>query len=601
MRRSLVVTLAAALLLAGCGIPDNTPVLPIGPGPSTGTSSGDEVAPALPRREDTDKPSQLVLNYLKATAGDPDDALVRVKGFLSPEAAAVFKPQQPEVQVIHLVEQPLNNPGSGEVSFKAREVGTLGNNGILDPSTDPTPTEYKFLIAAVAGQAGLFVAKAPPILLLSDDALGSYYDLRTIYFWNTENTALVPDVRYMPKSVPPEQQPTAVLNWLIAGPSRWLADAVKPLPEGTASIGNVPAVSNDKLQINLSDKAVPPNDKDALDRLRRQLMWSLRPNLPRYLELKIGHQVEGDWDQTDYLTSNASYRLGDDPERFVVYDGRIRRLSRSAYATEAVPVLRPDANRNVRAAALSGSDTRIYAAVVVDEGGKQSLRVAGVRTGEQAALKKVAVAGSLGHPVWAVTPEEAQGGAIGLITAGGRLYSFGSGGGAAREIDWPGGGPPAISVVAVSPDAHRVALIAGGKLYLTVLVTGGDGLQLAAPQQIRTPVRTLTAVDWSSEGWLVVGGTRADTNRVAIMDMTIDGALVSPRLPDLGTEQVSYLTAYPANPVDGRQISDSIAYVAGGGAYDALADATKITTANLAGPVTNPPPGVVPTAPLFLR
>ena len=216
MRRSLVVTLAAALLLAGCGIPDNTPVLPIGPGPSTGTSSGDEVAPALPRREDTDKPSQLVLNYLKATAGDPDDALVRVKGFLSPAAAAMFKPQQPEVQVIHLVEQPLNNPGSGEVSFKAREVGTLGNNGILDPSTDPTPTEYKFLIAAVAGQAGLFVAKAPPILLLSDDALGSYYDLRTIYFWNTERTALVPDVRYMPRSVPPEQQPTEVLNWLIA-------------------------------------------------------------------------------------------------------------------------------------------------------------------------------------------------------------------------------------------------------------------------------------------------------------------------------------------------------------------------------------------------
>ncbi|HEV8172020.1 MAG TPA: hypothetical protein VGP91_00075, partial [Actinoplanes sp.] len=90
-------------------------------------------------------------------------------------------------------------------------------------------------------------------------------------------------------------------------------------------------------------------------------------------------------------------------------------------------------------------------------------------------------------------------------------------------------------------------------------------------------------------------------NRVAIMDMTIDGAMVSARLPDLGTEQVSYLTAYPAKPVDGRQISDSIAYVAGGGAYDALADATKITVANLADPVTNPPPRAVPTAPLFLR
>jgi len=603
MRRALVVALAVALLLGGCGIPDNTPVLPIGPGPSTGTSSGDDVAPALPRREDTEKPSQLVLNYLKAAAGDPDDALGRVKAFLSPAAAGEFKPQKPEVRVIHLVEQPLNNPGSSEVSFKAWQVGTLGNNGILDPSTDATVVQYKFLINALPGHTGLFVTKAPPMLLLSDDALGDYYDLRTIYFWNTEHTALVPDVRYLPKSVPPEQQPTEVLNWLVAGPSPWLDDAVEPLPEGTTSIGNVPAVSNDKLQINLSDKAVPPNDRAALDRLRRQLMWSLRPNLPvpGFLELKIGHQVEGDWDQTDYLTSNASYRLGEEPERFVVYDGRIHRLSRSVYATEPVPVLLPDANRNVRSAALSGSDTRTYAAVVVDDGGKQSLRVAGVRTGEQAALKKVAISGELGHPVWAVTPVEAQGGAIGLITAGGRLYSFGSGGGAAREIDWPGDRPPAISVVAVSPDAHRIALVAGGKLYVTVLVTGGDGLQLARPQQIRTPMRTLTAVDWSSESWLVVGGTWADTNRVAIMDMTIDGAIVTPRLADLGIEQVSYLTAYPANPVDGRQLSDSIAYVAGGGAYDALADATKITVANLADPVTNPPAGVVPTAPLFLR
>lgn len=602
MRRVLILTLAAALLLGGCGIPDNTPVSPIGPGPSTGPSSGDDVAPAVPRREDTEKPSQLVLNYLKAAAGDPDDALARVKGFLSPAAAATFKSPQTDVRVIHLVEQPLNNPGSAEVSFRAWQVGTLGDNGILDPSPESNVVKYRFEINAIAGHTGLFVTKAWPMLLLSDDALGSYYDLRTIYFWNSEHTALVPDVRYMPKSVLPEQQPTEVLNWLVAGPSAWLENAVEPLPEGTSSIGNVPAVSNDKLQINLSDKAVPPNDSRALDRLRRQLMWSLRPNLPRYLELKIGHQIFGDWENNDdYLTSNASNRLDQEPERFVVYDGRVRRLSRSANPTEPVPVLTPDANRNVYAAALSGSATHTYAAVVVDDGGKRALRVAGAKTGEQAALKKVAISGALGHPVWAVTPDETQGGAIGLITANGRLYTFGPDGGKAREIDWSGGGQPPISVVAVSPDAHRIALIAGGKLYLTVLDTSGDGLQLAAPRQVRTPMGTLTAVDWSGEGWLVVGGTRADTNRVAIMDMTIDGALVSPRLPDLGTEQVSYLTAYPASPVDGRQISDSIAYVAGGGAYDALADATKITVANLAVPVQNQPAGAVPTAPLFLR
>ena len=101
----------------------------------------------------------------------------------------------------------------------------------------------------------------------------------------------------------------------------------------------MPAVKNDKLQINLTAQALPPDDPGALDRLRLQLMWSLRINLPKILELKIVHKVKGDWGQDNYLSSNASYGLVDNPERFVVYEGKIRRLSRSAYPAEPVPVL----------------------------------------------------------------------------------------------------------------------------------------------------------------------------------------------------------------------------------------------------------------------
>jgi hypothetical protein len=602
MRRFAIVALLAALALGGCGIPDNSSVVQVARGPSTGASSGDAFSPTLPRREDADSRSSLVQNYLSAAAGSLADAPARVKSFLTPAMAASFKPQ-PIVRVIHLVEQrPLNNPGSDEVSVKGWVVGTLDDNGILQPSADPTVTEYLFRVEEIDGQRGLFLAKAPPLLLLTDEALESYYDLRTIYFWNTERTVLVPDVRYMPRSTPPEQQPTEVLTWLIGGPSPWLAPAVERLPEGTAPIGNVPAVSNDKLQINLNAQAVPTDDKNALDRLGQQLMSSLRPNLPRYLELKLVHQVARVWDQNRFVPDNASYRLSGDPERFVVYDGRIRRLSRSASPADPVPVLLPDANRNVRMAALSSSNNRTYAAVVVADGATTALRVAGVRTGERAALRNVAVpAGALGHPVWAVTPTEPQSGAIGLITVGGRLYSFGAGGGRAHPIPWPGGGRPAISAVAVAPDGQRVALVAGPRLYIAVLVTGGDGVQLAPPVEIRTPVRNPTAVDWSSEGWLVVAGTRVDENRVAIMDITLDGALSTSRLNDLGTEQVSYITAYPTSPLDPRQTSYSVAYVAGGIAYNALTEPTKIGPADLVNPPANPPASAATTAPLFLR
>ena len=411
MRRFVVAALLVALTLGGCGIPDNSPVLPVAPGPSTGTSSGGAVTPSLPRREDATTPSRLVLDYLEMAAGSPVDAAARVKGFLSPATAKSFKPQ-PNVRVIHPIEDPLNNPGSDEVSFKAWQVGTLSGNGILTPSTDLGVATYDFRVEEIEGQRGLFLAKAPAMFLLTDDALARYYDLRTIYFWDTEHTVLVPDVRYMAKSTPPEQQPTEVLTWLTGGPSPWLEDAVEPLPEGTATIGNVPAVSNDKLQINLNAQALPQDDKTgALDRLRRQLMWSLKPNLPRILELKIAHQVVGDWEQTNFLTSNASYGLSENPERFVVYEGRIRRLSRSAYPADPVPVLPADANRNILMAALSRSNSRSYAAVVVNDGGKAVLRVASVRPGERATLRTVLVPGALGRPVWAVTPVEPEGGA----------------------------------------------------------------------------------------------------------------------------------------------------------------------------------------------
>ena len=130
MRRFGIAALLAALVLSGCGIPDNSPVRQVAPGPSTGTSSGDAVTPTIPRREDAVSPSSLVQNYLLAAAGSPVDAPARVKGFLSPAMAAGFKPQL-TVRVIHPVERPLNNPGSNEVSIRGRLVGTLDDNGVL--------------------------------------------------------------------------------------------------------------------------------------------------------------------------------------------------------------------------------------------------------------------------------------------------------------------------------------------------------------------------------------------------------------------------------------------------------------------------------------
>ena len=147
-------------------------------------------------RADTTDPAEFAKNYLEAAAGDFAGAGERVKQFLSPDAAATFKPPA-EVKVVRLIEDPLVNPGK-PVVIKTREVGTLGPKGILEPAGDDRPANYELTLRQVEGQPGLFVTDPPKVLLLSDTALDRFYTKRTIYFWNQDHTGLVPDLRYLP-------------------------------------------------------------------------------------------------------------------------------------------------------------------------------------------------------------------------------------------------------------------------------------------------------------------------------------------------------------------------------------------------------------------
>jgi hypothetical protein len=600
LRTLLAVPLVAALLAGGCGIPDSTEVQRVGPGPSTGVSTGEDVTPTRHDRLAGSDPATFVRYYLEAAAGDPNTAMERVKQFLSPTAASSFEPAA-EVRVVHLVDTPLVNPGSVDVLLRAQTVGVLNHNGILDPAADGSAQEYTFTVSSTSGQTGLFVTKAPPVLLISDDALDRFYERRKLYFWNHEYTGLVPDERYLPRDLPSEQQPNEIIKWLIAGPSPWLGNAVETLPEGTALDGNVPAPSGEKLQINLSGQAVrPPDDQAKLDRLRRQLMWSLRSGQWRTLELKVGNQNSVEYTGTDYFTSNAAYALETTPERFLVYNGQVRRMSGSPYASDPVPLLRPEDNRFVRAAALAGSGSRRFAALVVNSGGREELRVGAGAADEKVALTKISLPkGTTGQPVWAITSTEPRAPAIGLVTVGGRLYSFTSESVQLTKVDGAGDG---ITAVAVAPDGRRVALVSRGRLSVAALSTSGASVRMLPSEQILTaPLKQVSAVDWSSETWLTVAGGRADKSRVAIFEMTIDGSFVSERLADIGTESVSYLTAYPVSPVSGTDSSDTIAYVANGDAFDVLSDPVRIGVGDLAVPVPNPPSGVKPTSPSFLR
>ncbi|SNY28682.1 LpqB family beta-propeller domain-containing protein [Paractinoplanes atraurantiacus] len=604
MRRLLVGVVALAVLVpGGCGIPDRSEVTVIGDGRSAGVSVEDEAPPPIQyKREAATNPRELVQYYLQAAAGDPQTALERVKAFLAPEEAADFT--NTDVRVVREAESILGgySPTDSVVTITEQQVGNLTSNGELVPAAPTPDSTYKIKVGTVEGRSGLWILDAPQVMLLTADALSAFYQRRAIYFWNKDNTSLVPDLRYMPRSVPAVQQPTKILQWLAAGPSDWLRDSVQALPQGTDVADNIPAVTDETLQINLTAQTIPAgSDAGAMDRLRRQVQWSIYPVVPRTLEIKIGRQDPVSFKDGEYRESNLAYFLDDSPERFVVFGGAVRRLKETPRAEEPVPVLKEAANKGITTAALSSSTTHEFAAVVTGSGSGQRLRVAAAPIGQQADLKEVKLQGALGQPVWAQTGGTGAAGAVGLITAGGHLYSFGADGGVAQRVEWQGD-PGTVTAISVAPDGRRVALVSGGRLYRTVLNSSADGVAMSGPQQVLPPnLKSVTAVAWSSQSYLAVAGVRADNNRVSVIDVTVDGALSATRLADIGAEPVSYLTAYPENPITGTETSDSEAYVAGGEAWDVFSQPNPITKANLAGPAVNAPATVKPTAPLYLN
>ena len=119
------------------------------------------------------------------------------------------------------------------------------------------------------------IAQAPPGLLLSSAQLERAFETRYVYFIDPTGTIAVPDLRVLPRTEP-QALSTALVSSLLAGPSPWLAPAVRTeLPAGLQlALGAVP-VTDGTARVELSGPAITL-DADASKRLGAQLAWTLR-------------------------------------------------------------------------------------------------------------------------------------------------------------------------------------------------------------------------------------------------------------------------------------------------------------------------------------
>ncbi|HEX6497826.1 MAG TPA: LpqB family beta-propeller domain-containing protein [Micromonosporaceae bacterium] len=542
----LALVVSVALLVAGCGVPtDRAPVFDgTGPGAAQGNKQGEQQPPG----PDTRNPRELVERFLQAPAGKPDAPADKVRPFLTPDAARTWQPVPGNGIVvarhaIGAVTQDIPKIGWYTVELSLDVIGVLTDKGVLDPPGPgpyPCPKKQPCQLQLMPNDddSALRIVNPPDGLLLSDAALETWYQPHAIYFWDTERRVLVPDLRYLPLASTWAQWQT-VVDWLIAGPSDWLRPAVNALPDGTQVLGRVTMDDqNQHLVVNLNAKAATEEDRA---KLVAQLRWSLRPQYTGPVELQIaGAKVQVDGWSSGYLDDNpARTARQSDVDRYAVIDGKVGPIDAPSTGDANAVLTSPD-NSRVVSAAIS-RDRQVAALVRSAPNGRVSLEIGRAsRDGGSAYQDTRLSARAMSRPVWFNGPN----GRLLFVAADGVLYLCTV---TASCRPATPDGVTGVSAVAVAPDARRLALVAGGKMYVAAIAHSNATVAVMSPRLVPTGLTAQTAVAWSEEDRLVVAGRDGET---VLSEVTVDGG-VRKLLPKLGTVTVTQLTAYVDDPSDG--------------------------------------------------
>jgi hypothetical protein len=527
----VVAVLLAPVLAAACGVPTHTEVRVDGPGlQADRLAARGEVGPAGPT-EATDE-DDLVDLFLQAAAGQLATAPERLVEFIHPDDRDEWEPGT-TVTVVQQDGAP-ETDRNGRVDIRARQVGVLTEAGYIEPPASDELLTFTFQVvdADTDGEPSardfvrrLYIRDPPQIMLMSEEALRSYYLPTPVYFWDSgDGDSLVPDLRWLPRTLPAEQRPDQLVRWLVEGPSPWLASEVAALPDGTELRDRV-VPAGDRVPVNLTAAAA---DAD-LGRLGIQVQWTLHAaTASTQIELSVAEQLE----VIDSTYRHANRAAAPRPPRYAVVDGVVRQLRGDP--VQRVAALPEEVNTGVETAAVT-RDGEAAALVRLEADGRRRLTVH-TAGGDDSPVSRVAAA--MSRPVWLDAAAR-----IGLVVADGRLLRFTPD--RITEVKVPSL-DDTLSAVAAAADGRRLALVAGGRLYV-VPVRRDGGAVTAPPRLLPTTGGQITHVGFAGELRLVYADAGED--RVTLYQVTVDGAIETYEM-DVRTAGLTHLVALPTSPWD---------------------------------------------------
>jgi hypothetical protein len=382
----------------------------------------------------------------------------------------------------------------------------------------------------------------PPAVLVRESEFNQAFQQVTLYFparddglaqGGASGEALVPEMRFMDRSISSDSIVTAIVKGLIQGASPWLAPVTRiPLSKNTSLRGNVTIQGSD-LVVDMSPEIESASAAD-INMFAAQVAWSQGSRLDGALRLQVnGRPINVDGvaavqDSTHWTRYNPT--AGTFAPLFYVHKGALRKLPD-----------RPGDPAESRADKLGGAVARSgvnSAAVATNEAGLALVKSApggqalwlGQLSGE---LRRVRAARSISRPTWG-------GGQDGVLVAiDGRLHQADLSG-AVRPVTIGAGVPKGpIRAVRLSFDGTRLAFIAGdgaaARAYVGLIQREGDGTApvLRDARPVHAPLAKVQNaplmakvqdIGWSGPTIVAVAGQEADGTPI-VREISVDGAL----------------------------------------------------------------------------
>ncbi|TNC21273.1 LpqB family beta-propeller domain-containing protein [Amycolatopsis alkalitolerans] len=545
MRRArIVAALAAGLLLAGCAtVPDESQPVAVQHQELGQIANPDVQQP--PRDID---PLTVVRDFVEASA-QPVSNNAAARTYLDDAAAKAWQPGK----LMNVIDDQFNtvyaagsdlpaNPSEVVVVVRGTALGRLAADSSFIPSKNPY--ELRLLVRKQAdGQWR--VTNPPANIVMPYSEFTANYVRVPIYFFAQDSNTIVPDLRYV-AGKPQLGLPARVVSMVLSGPSDQMVGAVHSLlPDDAGIEGNVTMTPDGALMVPLT--GVGDQTPEVKKLIAAQIVLSLQAvTTSRVRLLSDGNALvpgHEDWLPSDVPSYTSLASPSADQPGLMVVNGRIRSLADGS----AIPGPVGQGAYDVTSAAQSIDGRQL--AVVDKANGREQLRIGAYGA---AAQQVDLFGGTLTRPTWRPTAT-ADG------TAG-EVWTVVDGSSVVRVLRTPDGGWAGqavnaeevlsvgqISVLRLSRDGTRAAMVVNGQLMVASVVRTQDSVTLRSPRILQQGTLSgVVDVDWLSQDTLVAATTLPSQ---PVVKVPIDGLRMDTFNSSNLTPPVYAITAAPGRPI----------------------------------------------------